>query len=142
MYRSRETTKAYKKELKNQKQTANPVCVFCDPEPERIIETGQTMYVLRNKYPYQYWEHVNVTDHLMVVPKRHIESIGDLTNDEKVEAMDLFSKYESAGYNVYGRAKENHMKTMPHQHTHLIKIKGKHAKIALFIKKPYTVWKI
>ena len=142
MYRTRKTTKAYDHERKHSPHHKTDGCAFCAPEAIKILKTGKTMRLVRNKFPYEYWEHINVVDHLMVVPIRHVESISDFTAEEKIEAMDLFGTYEAMGYNVYGRAKENIIKTIPHQHTHLIKISGTRAKLALFVSKPYILWKV
>ncbi len=100
------------------------------------------MLVVTNLYPYRYWEFMDVIDHLMVVPKRHVTAISEFTKAEKLEFLELLSRYEGSGYNVYARAEENVMKTIPHQHTHLIKTKAKTAKAVMFTKQPYFVWKL
>jgi len=80
---------------------------------------------------------MEVTDHLMIVPKKHVESLHDLTSKEKIDIIDLIATYEKKGYNVYAREKGNATKSVPHQHTHLIKTKNKRASFVLYLRKPY-----
>jgi diadenosine tetraphosphate (Ap4A) HIT family hydrolase len=141
MYRTRKDTKHYKPAEKRKLHFEGNHCPFCSLEPLEVIKTGATMLMISNKYPYHYWEFMDVTDHLMIIPKRHVTTIASFTQAEKLEFLELLSTYERLGYNVYARAEENIMKTIPHQHTHLIKTKAKMAKIAVFTKQPYFVWK-
>ena len=56
--------------------------------------------------------------------------------------MDVISDYESEGYDVYARSVASDLRSVAdHQHTHLIKTKGKPAKVSLYIDKPYIVKK-
>ena len=63
--------------------TAN--CVFCriaasgPPSPDNgVLWAGETALVVLNAYPY-------ASGHLMAVPRRHVATLGDLTEDEAVE---------------------------------------------------------
>ena len=47
-----------------------------------ILKRGQTCAVVMNRYPY-------TGGHLMVTPFRHVDSLKDLTPEEKAELMDL-----------------------------------------------------
>jgi diadenosine tetraphosphate (Ap4A) HIT family hydrolase len=143
MYRTRKSKKAYNPDAKRILYKSNPAaCPFCDIAAVEIVEKGKLASVVRNIFPYEYWEFMDVTAHLLVIPKRHVSSLGHLTKDEKLEIMDLLAKYEAQGYNLYARTADSNMKTIPHQHTHLIKTKDKKAKAALYSQKPYFVWKI
>ena len=60
-------------------------CVFCGlldadlPDEETyIVWRGQAVFALLNAYPY-------TSGHLMVLPKRHVGSMGELTDDEANE---------------------------------------------------------
>ena len=73
----------------------------------------------------------------MIVPKKHTDTLSDLTRDEAVEYVDLLGSYESKGYNVWARAAQSTIKSVVHQHTHLIKSAGKAHRFIFFIRKPY-----
>jgi ATP adenylyltransferase len=100
------------------------------------------MLVVKNIYGYTVWELMDVQDHLMIMPKRHVESIFEFTKQEKTETIELIAEYEKKGYNTYARARDNIIKSVPHQHTHLIKTKNKHARFFIFSRKPYFIWKV
>jgi ATP adenylyltransferase len=83
-------------------------CVFClgdrDRSPEGaalIVHGGRAAYVILNKFPYN-------NGHLMVVPYRHVPSIGDLPREEWLEIADLvrlaeavlIESYAPGGINV------------------------------------------
>ena len=60
-------------------------CVFCKcsiRSDDYVIFEGKTCVVMMNKYPY-------ISGHLMIIPKRHIGKIEDLTLDEKKEIFSL-----------------------------------------------------
>jgi len=72
---------------------------------------------------------------------RHVESLSELNDKEKIEMIEVLAKYEKQGYNIYAREKDNKIKTVPHYHVHLIKIESKKPRAFLFIRKPYFTWK-
>jgi hypothetical protein len=53
--------------------------------------------------------------------------------------MVIISEYEAKGYNIYARGHGNVSRSVKHQHTHLIKLVDKPAKLILYAKKPYVV---
>ena len=59
-------------------------CIFCDhlAAGDEVLYRGPTAFVLLNAFPYN-------TGHLMVAPQRHAGEIGDLSEDERHELMDL-----------------------------------------------------
>ena len=76
-------------------------CVVCLGEGERSVERqalslhdGRAAYVILNKFPYN-------NGHLMVVPYRHVPSIGDLPRDEWVEVADLMRLAEAVLIEAY-----------------------------------------
>ena len=143
MHRTRKSKKAYNPDSKRALYKSNPnACPFCDMSAIEIVAKGKLTLVVRNIFPYEYWEFMDVTDHLLVIPKRHVSSLGQLTKDEKLETMEILAKYEAQSYNIYARTADNNMKTIPHQHTHLIKTNDKLAKAVLYSQKPYFVWKV
>jgi diadenosine tetraphosphate (Ap4A) HIT family hydrolase len=135
--RSRKLHQAY---LKHRKTHPSKECVFCNPDPVQVVEDSSRVYVIRNIFPYDLWDFKQVHDHLMIVPKHHVDAIGNLTKAEQADFMEMLSKYEAKGYNYYGRASNNPIKSITHQHTHLIKTDGPNRKFAVYLKKPYVLW--
>lgn len=76
-----------------------------------------------------------------MVPKRHVLSLKELTDEEKLDHMNIIAAYEAEGYNIYARSVDSSTRSVPHQHTHLIKASGKRAKAVLFLQKPYFLFK-
>jgi ATP adenylyltransferase len=75
-------------------------CLFCglaDKDAEIgtwIIHKGVHWYVVVNIYPY-------TSGHVMVVCKRHVERIGDLTQEENIELMSMLARTEQAVRKAY-----------------------------------------
>ncbi|GJQ61799.1 MAG: hydrolase [Melioribacteraceae bacterium] len=76
--------------FKNKKETSN--CVFCDAVDADIssdecikVYDGETCFVMLNLYPYN-------NGHVMVIPKRHISNMLELTEPEMTEMMSLVRK--------------------------------------------------
>jgi len=74
-------------------------CVFCEapglPEPESLIVfSGTTCYIVLNLYPYN-------NGHLMVVPYRHVATLGGLAPDELTEMALLTQRSEAALTEAY-----------------------------------------
>ncbi len=74
-------------------------CVFCDavdaPPPESLVVwQGVSSYVVLNRYPYN-------NGHLMVVPRRHIATLGDLSSTELQEIARLTQASEAVLVDAY-----------------------------------------
>lgn len=138
MYRTRKNIRQYKPH-KNREQlkTGKKACPFCTLPDTQIVASGAHMLVIKNIFPYQFWDFMKVTDHLMVVPKRHVESIHELKPAERLDLIDLLADFQSKGYNMYAREQGNVIKSVPHQHTHLIKCDSKTAKLFVYLRRPY-----
>lgn len=135
--RSRKEQIQYKKYLK----TVNKdVCVFCDIKKgsDQLISTTKYFKVIINIFPYSVWDGQKVADHLMVTPKKHTDSLKNMPDSQKVEYVNLIEAYEKEGYNIYARAPVSKMKSIVHQHTHLIKTEGAHKKLIVLSTKPYV----
>lgn len=125
-------------------------CPFChlddpklNPKPRHIIKETTHARVMDALYPYEFWEFREVTDHLMIVPKRHVSTLGELTPEERADIMDICCEYEIQNFNVYARAIKSKQRTIPlHQHTHLIRTKPQSAKRAIYFEKPFYFVKI
>ena len=74
-------------------------CVFCaalaDADQSRLVLfRGTAAYVILNMFPYN-------SGHLMVVPSRHISTLGAASPAERAEMMELTSLAEAALNEVY-----------------------------------------
>jgi diadenosine tetraphosphate (Ap4A) HIT family hydrolase len=136
MYHSRSKRKRYERQIQ-----ITVGCPFCDPAEinYRMLEQTEHAYVIPNKNSYDVWEHHRVLEHLMVIPKRHVDTRNDLNDAELIDLTRLTTKYEAAGYSVYARANTNPNRSVTHQHTHLIKIDTKSPSISLYMRNPYVV---
>ena len=100
-------------------------CVFCDAaagDNALVVVRGRSSFVILNLYPYN-------NGHLMVVPNRHVGSLGGATEDELSEVMRLTrdaevaltEAYRPQGINVginLGRAAGAGV--LGHLHVHLV----------------------
>lgn len=120
----------------------NDECPFCNALTlSNVIFENDLIYIIPNLTKYDLWELHDVEDHLLIVPKRHIETLGELSEKEKVAIMDKAAEYEAMGYSIYARGVGFIRRSVKHQHTHLIKVKNKSPKIAIFIRSPYYLFK-
>lgn len=133
MYHYRKTYKRYKNIPKTQE------CPFCLPaeQADRVNNQGQYSLIIENIVAYDLWEGLPVLEHLLLIPKRHVKNLGDLTELEAAEIMKIVSQYQTRGYNIYSRSYKSLMGSVEHQHTHLIKTDNtKRAKALFFINNP------
>lgn len=138
MFRYRAAQKHYHADVA--KATKCPFCHIEEAGP--IIRETALFRITKAKYTYDLWEFRDVVEHLLIVPKRHVSTLAQLSQDERKELIDIMAEYEAQNYNVYARAIKSVQRTETHQHTHLIKTSDKHAKAAFFMKKPYFVAKV
>ncbi|HSX29645.1 MAG TPA: hypothetical protein VLE73_03740 [Candidatus Saccharimonadales bacterium] len=117
-------------------------CPFCKPD---VVAGGifenEFVYIVPNLTQYDLWELHDVEDHLLLIPKRHVETLGELSNDEKLAVMDAAAEYEGKGYSIYARGVGFVKRSVKHQHTHLIKVSNKKPRLALFLQQPYFLFK-
>lgn len=138
MYHYRKTKHTYSK--LNASDIDHGDCSFCSEQLQSgAMFDNDTMYVVPNRVKYDMFEGMKVTDHLMVIPKAHHETIRTFNDAEKLDAMNVISDYEATGYNVYARAVGSVSRSKKHQHTHLIKLDDKPSKVVIFSKKPYVL---
>lgn len=133
--RSRKEEIIYKKHLKSQPQG----CPFCRIEKgsDQLVEETKYFKIIRNIFSYSLWDGQRVADHLMLVPKKHIASIADIPKAAATEFIEILGRYEKKSYNVYARAPASVIKSVVHQHTHLIKPMGRPKKFVLLLRKPF-----
>lgn len=136
--RSRKEEITYKNYLK---QLDKSNCIFCKLHrgDKQFVDSTKSFKIIRNIFSYSLWDNQNVAEHLMVVPKKHIDSLDELSQPQAKEFINLISRYEKKGYNIYARTPGSIIKTIPHQHTHLIKNKGKKKNFLFFLRRPFYV---
>jgi len=139
--RSRKQFHEYNSYLKSLDSGASQ-CQFCelDAKSPQTIKITKYFKIARNIFPYSVWDSHQVDDHLLLIPKEHTDTLADLSKDAAAEFVKIISDYESSGYNIYARAPGSKMKSIIHQHTHLIKAKPGMISGLLYNRKPYIRW--
>ena len=137
LHRSRKAELRYRDYLKHHVHAKN-ICVFCDIEEgsSQIIKEYTLFRVITNAFPYTLWDSCTVTEHSMIVPIQHVQSMSKFTKQEFIEYDRIVAAYEKNGYDIYTRGASSSMKSIPHQHTHLIKTDNKKIKSLFYIDKP------
>lgn len=93
-------------------------CTFCEFE---MIMEYELVYARYDKYPVS-------KGHILIIPKRHVETWFDMSKEEQVEAFELIDqvkqvldeKYSPDGYNIGMNCGETAGQTVPHAHIHVI----------------------
>jgi hypothetical protein len=133
--RKRKSEKAYKKYV----AAKEAGCDFCDitPESHQFKQEHTYFWIIENIFGYDMWDGVDVLDHLLCVPKRHVDGMHHFTEAEAKEYFTIMASYEENAYSVYARAPQNIVKSVPHQHTHFIRIGTKRIRSLLYLHKPH-----
>ena len=134
--RSRKEHITYRNHLASRKDSSCEFCKITKKSKQHVYE-GKYFKVIRNIFAYSLWDGQSVDHHLMLVPKKHVDSLKDLPDAAAVEYVRLVSKYEQEGYNIYARASVSVIKSIVHQHTHLVKTSGAPKKFLFLLRKPY-----
>lgn len=69
-------------------------CIFCARQADLVVFDGSLCYVILNLYPYN-------NGHLMIVPSRHVATLGELTTEELTEIGTLTQRAEAALMEAY-----------------------------------------
>ena len=103
------------------KDPNNP-CIFCEIKKEELLFENQLAYSSIDSYP--------VTEfHSLIVPKRHVETYFDLTEEEILECNELILKTKEKilkqdssvkGFNIGTNAGKVAGQSIMHCHVHLI----------------------
>lgn len=86
------------------------LCPFCDEEA--ILENA-TCKVIMNRYPVNW-------GHRLVVPKRHIASLAELTPEERHDLVDLATIGLRGDHSIFINDGPMAGRTIHHLHLHLI----------------------
>lgn len=118
---------------------AGEKCPFCSIDQGHVqyVEETNHLNVIRNLMPYSIWDGQGVLDHLMITPKVHTDSLKGMDADTALEYTNLLGSYESQGYNIYARTRGSNIKSVTHQHTHLLKLDGDNKRFLLVLRKPF-----
>lgn len=94
-------------------------CPFCDPQ--RWVQNLNTVALVADAYPV-------AKGHTLIVPKRHVESILDLAQDEwfdvrcglEAARRILAAKHDADGFTIGANAGQAAGQTIAHAHMHVI----------------------
>jgi diadenosine tetraphosphate (Ap4A) HIT family hydrolase len=97
------------------------MCPFCAPDASRIVGETPLAFALRDAFPV-------APGHTLIVPRRHIGSFFDATDEERAAMLDLLGRMKAAldrehspaGYNIGINDGPAAGQTIPHLHIHLI----------------------
>lgn len=138
--RTRKSEKRYIEHKFGRTTKTCPFCTIKENEPREIHEETTYFYRVENIFGYDVWDGYAVSDHQMIVPKRHITSFSDMNDDEKSEYLSLVLEGEKEGYCVYTRGVNGPSKSVAHAHSHLIKLDtSRKLTNYLFVRKPHLV---
>ena len=97
-------------------------CPFCSLDTERVLDSNEHALTFRDGYP--------VTDlHTLVIPKRHVATYFELTDEERQSIHALLVSQQAAikasdssveGFNIGWNCGEVAGQTVFHSHVHLI----------------------
>ena len=138
--RSTKLEHAYQRQRHTSRALAGecPFCVIKKGDPD-VVEEATHFWVIRNSAPYSIWDGQGVNDHLLIIPKQHTVKLGSLKGVAAIEFLRLVDTYEELGYNLFARAPISQMKSVVHQHTHLIQPNNKHTNFILYFRKPFYI---
>ncbi len=96
-------------------------CPFCSLPERRIVQSNDIGWVIRDAYPVS-------PGHTLIIPKRHVGSFFDLTDDERVALLALLTtakeqidaEHGPSAYNIGINDGPAAGQTVPHLHIHLI----------------------
>lgn len=103
---------------------ANDICLFCDKN-----NTKEHQIIDENELAYARWDNIPVSNgHTEIVPKRHVASFFDLTEDEmlaiyrlaKTTRQKIIEMYQPDAFNLGINDGEAAGRTIHHMHLHLI----------------------
>ena len=111
-------------------------CPFCSPE--KILFENEMARAVPDRYPVR-------PGHTLVVPKRHVASFFDLTEEELAACFDLIKKtkgsldekYSPGGYKIGINIGRSSGQTIMHAHIHVVPMGGEkpHGRSEVFTRK-------
>lgn len=110
-----------RKNQPREEMVVEQVCHFCTIEKSLIIAQNATAIAFRDAYP--------IADrHTLVIPRKHVTSIFDLSDSEQAQLWQLVAQVRAAiseqhapaGFNIGVNDGEPAGQTVPHAHIHII----------------------
>ena len=98
------------------------MCFFCDTvKREHYLDYNDTACILFDQFPVTQY-------HLLVFPKKHIETYFELTDQEQLDIISLIKKWKHiitndvlvSGFNIGWNCGESAGQTIDHAHCHMI----------------------
>lgn len=91
-------------------------CPFCS-NSSNLIKEYNNFKVIENNFPYP-----NAENHFLIVPKRHLISLDQFSDEEKKEWLEIFNYYLNESYLIFNRQFWKHKDaSVEHFHTHAFK---------------------
>jgi diadenosine tetraphosphate (Ap4A) HIT family hydrolase len=98
-------------------------CPFCSPE--KVLFENELAFAIPDKYPVR-------PGHTLVIPKRHVPSFFDLSDEEVLACFDLIKKakgdideeYAPDGYKIGINIGRSSGQTVMHVHMHVVPLGG------------------
>ena len=96
-------------------------CPFCNAAPSRVLHASPLALALTDSYPVS-------PGHALIVPRRHVASFFDVTDDERREMLGLLDLaratirrlHDPGGFNIGINDGPAAGQTVPHLYIHLI----------------------
>jgi diadenosine tetraphosphate (Ap4A) HIT family hydrolase len=136
MFRNRSQQSLYAKYLDSESVS----CGFCSLEPSRIVRLYEHMAVIKNQYPYSYWDACAVVEHLLIVSVTHVTKLDMLSSDARAELHTVIDEFVSQGYSAYLRPAGSPSSSMAHFHCHLCGLVSPRISFQIFSRRPYWLW--
>ena len=114
-------------------------CVYCASGEIEVEKRFDHFLLVPSKFKYEIWDDHPVTQHYLIIPRRHVMSIREFSDLEKQEYVSLLSRYETEGYSFYSRAPSDPARSVTHFHTHLLMIGPELVDAMLYLHKPHVV---
>ena len=112
---------------KNLKTTKGLGCAFCADRlketKRKVLAENDSMLLLENDFPYKKWSNLTVKKHLLIVPKRHVIKMQDMTTAEKTDLAHIMATSDAMGYSFYIRSYSDKYRSIGHIHGHLFSFK-------------------
>lgn len=110
----------YREFCQHEKEAAAmEICPYCNPE--YVLMESETVYVKYDSFPAS-------KGHILIIPKRHIASIFDITENERTSILQAIEvckafldfSHRPDGYNIGVNIGGAAGQTIPHAHIHVI----------------------
>jgi hypothetical protein len=116
------------------------LCALCSLPSSQIVRSFENIIVIKNRFPYSYWDACRVTQHLMVVPVNHVTEVDMLGPGARAEFHAVIDEFVGLGYSAYLRPAGSPSSSIVHLHCHLFRLVSPRISFQVFIRRPYWLW--